>query len=68
VEQLAVVGDLAGGRLVEAGAGRLAGQLANPLRALAVRADRAARPELRLDISEGGFFVVELGLAENGRV
>ena len=34
--------------------------------ALAVRANRAFRPQDRLDLGEGGGFIVEVGFAENG--
>src|SRR3569623_1828993 len=46
--------------LVSANAGRLALHLADALHTPAMRADRTVRPDARLDISVGGFFVVEV--------
>lgn len=50
----------AGVALVEAGPGGLALQRANPLLALAMRADRAVRPQLRFDVGESGCLIVEV--------
>jgi hypothetical protein len=58
----------AGVALAEAGAAALAGQATNALLIpiAAMRADRAFRPQMRLDIGKSGFLVVEVGDGKNG--
>ena len=56
----------AGVALVDADASAGALELADPLIALATRADRTLRPDARFDVGIGGLFVMEVQGAENG--
>lgn len=52
--------------LVEAGAGGLTRELADPLSPFAVRADRPARPQMRFDKRESGVLIMEMIGGEDG--
>src|SRR5215216_2851126 len=55
----------AGVALVQPDASALAFERAAPIDNAAVRADTAIRPDMRLDVGVGGFFVAEPGFVEN---